>query len=225
MIENITKSEIRDFCNSNHLCARITDIKFDIAQVKNHVDTVLKTTPPISKDSQSKYKALGLQYADDSTNYYECVETTRYFDANNKIAVIEKRPFEDFQYWNLIGKELSYFYKPIDDLGIKLFRTRILLANGDYTSVNHIDYDWRYHVPIQTNDKCYLTYTELDENIHLPADGHAYILNAGFAHKFYNSGVSDRYHYCGIMDLPCKGDDDFEGYLKRAGITALDATK
>lgn len=225
MIENIRKDEIKDFCNSNSLCARITDIKFDLQDIKSDIDQILELNPPISKDRQSKYKALGLQYADDSTNCYECVETTRYFDADKKIAVIEKRSFKEFGHWNSLGEQLSYLFKPLDKLGIKLYRTRILLANGDYTSVNHIDYDWRYHVPIQTNKQCYLTYTDLDENIHLPADGHAYILNAGFAHKFYNGGITDRYHYCGILDLPCIGDGDFLGYLDRAGMKTLDRSE
>jgi len=127
VIENIRKDEIKDFCNSNALCARITDIKFNLQHTKSDIDQILKLNPPTSKDRQSKYKALGLQYADDEKNYYECVETTRYFDADKKIAVIEKRPFKEFGHWNLLGEKLSYLFKPLDKLGIKLYRTRILI--------------------------------------------------------------------------------------------------
>lgn len=222
MIENIRKDEIRDFCHSNSLCARIIDIKFNLQHTKSDIDQILKLNPPTSKDRQSKYKALGLQYADDSTNCYECVETTRYFDADRKIAVMESRSFSDFCHWNQLGKELSYLHNPIYELGMRLYRTRILLANGNYSSVNHIDYDWRYHVPIQTNSHCYLTFTDLDKHVHLPADGHAYLLNAGFAHKFFNAGEQDRYHYCGILSLPCEGDGDFAGYLQRGNKRKLD---
>lgn len=218
MIENITTKEIKEFTASNRLCARITDIYFDIEKVKQHIDKILETTPAISKDQQSSYKALGLQYADDPDDIYESVETTRYFDADNKVAVIEKRPFTDFRYWNQLGKETEYLCESLYNFDISLYRTRILLANSEYKSVNHIDYDWRYHVPIKTNDQCYLRYTDTQKEIHLPADGYAYILNAGFPHEFYNSGITDRYHYCGIMNIPCIGDGDFEGYLHRAGM-------
>lgn len=215
MIENITKAEIKEFCSSNRLCARIIDIHFDLGNTKSHIDSILKLHPPASKDKQSKYKALGLQYADNANDFYECVETTRYFDADNKIAVLETRSFSDFCYWNNLGEELSYLYQPIYNLGIQLYRTRILLANGDYSSVNHVDYDWRYHIPIQTNKDCHLIYTGLNKTIHMPADGYAYILNAGFAHRFCNAGKEDRYHYCGILSLPCKGDGDFNRYLSK----------
>ena len=45
-----------------------------------------------------------------------------------------------------------------------------------------------------------------NEKIHLPADGHAYIVNAGFMHSFCNGGSTPRYHYCGILSLSNRGD-------------------
>lgn len=220
MIQDILSKDIRDFCQSNEVCARITDIKFDINQVKAEVLNICNQYPPISKDHLSKYKALGLQYVDELDQYYDCVESTRYINENH-VSKIETKPFSDWYKWNHFGKELYYLAKPIYDLNLKLYRTRILLAETNFKSVTHIDYDWRYHIPIQTNEDCILSYDDLNINIHMPADGHAYLLNAGFMHYYINHGKTNRYHYCGILSLPCEGDGLFEQSLKNGNKERL----
>ena len=205
-MKNILKSQIKEFCNSKELCARIEDITFDINKLKEDVSLIFDTHLPIGKDKQSSYKALGLQYRDslgDQDIYYDCVKTTRYIDENHK-SIIETHPANLWNLWNDLGEKLNYVYKPIYELDLELWRTRLLVAEGKYQSLKHIDYDWRYHVPIMTNTNCFLEYE--NEKIHLPADGHAYIVNAGFMHSFSNGGLTPRYHYCGILSLPNKGD-------------------
>tara|TARA_B110000285_G_scaffold209202_1_gene249983 strand:- start:300 stop:935 length:636 start_codon:yes stop_codon:yes gene_type:complete len=200
---NISKNEIKEFCNSNELSAKITDIKFDVEFYRKKVLDICKSIPPIGKDSQAKYKALGLQYKDEDDKYYDSVPSIRYINENHK-SIIETYPCTDWSNWNDLGEELFSLAEPIYNLGYKLSRTRILLAESHYTSVRHIDYDWRYHVPLQTNKECFLEYD--NEKIYLPADGYAYLINAGFMHKFNNRGITNRYHYCGILNQPCKGD-------------------
>ena len=202
-MKNILKNQIKEFCKSTELCARVEDIKFDIETLKNDVLEIVKTNDLISKDKQSSYKALGLQYRKEQDQYFDSVKTIRYIDENHK-SIIETYPARLWNIWNDVGEKLKYVYKPIYELDIELYRTRLLLADGDYASLKHIDYDWRYHVPIMTNKECFLEYE--NEKIHLPADGHAYIVNAGFMHSFCNGGSTPRYHYCGILSLSNRGD-------------------
>lgn len=218
MIQNILDSEIRDFCKSKELCARIKNVKFDIDKTKSELIDILMKVKPQGKDGSDGYKALGLQYVDENNKYYDCVESTRYINELHT-SEIEYRSFSDWYKWNDIGEQLFYLAKPIYNLNLKLYRTRILCAQKEYKSVKHIDYDWRYHIPIQTNEDCYIEYNY--EKFHLPADGHAYLINAGFLHQFYNSGKTPRYHYCGILSLPCEGDGRFEDCLARGNKQKL----
>ena len=202
-MKNIQKNKIKEFCKSKTLCARIEDIKFDLNKLKNDVIEITKLHQPIGKDKQSSYKALGLQYRKDHNDYFDSVKTIRFIDENHQ-SKIETHPAKLWNLWNDMGEKLNYVYKPIYELNLELYRTRILLAEGNYKSLKHIDYDWRYHVPITTNKECFLEYE--NEKIHLPADGHAYIVNAGFMHSFCNGGSTPRYHYCGILSLSNNGD-------------------
>jgi len=215
----IQKDQIKEFCKSTELCARITDIRFDVDQIKQDVLSVCEQYKPVSKDRQSRYEALGLQYHDKNNPYYDCIESTRYIDENH-VSKIESQSFSDFDQWNEAGEKLYHLAKPIYDLGHKLYRTRILVARDNYESLRHVDYDWRYHIPVQTNEQCYLEYDS--RKVHLPADGHAYLINAGFMHKFVNWSTQPRYHYCGILSLPNTGDGLFLHSLQQGNKTPLD---
>lgn len=219
MIAEITKDEIRNFCKSKDLVARIKDIRFNIDKTNNECISIFGKHPPIGKDGNATYKSLGLQYVSEDDPYYDCVKSTRYINSDH-VSMIESQSFSDWHKWNEYGEKLFYLAKPIYDLGLKLYRTRILYAEKNYRSVTHIDYDWRYHIPIRTNSNSYIEYQT--EKFHLPADGHAYLVNAGFLHNFYNCGDTTRYHYCGILSLPNEGDGKFEECLKRGNKQKLD---
>lgn len=199
---NITKSEIADFCTGQDYCAKITDMPLDISAAATIVDT--HSSLFIDKDHIVGYQSLGLQFsATDNDQYTGSSESIRYVDENHTV-VINTSNFKLWSYWNDIGQQLAFLK---DDIGLALYRTRLLLTKGNlrYQSVNHIDYDWRYVVPITTNSACILTYVDGTE-LHLPADGSAYIFNAGFVHSYKNFGTTDRCHYIGILDIPNAGD-------------------
>lgn len=198
-IVDIKTSEIEEFCASNERCARVVDQKFDIEKAMD----IIKNFPyqPESKDRQGKYKAISTQYSekDGADIYYGAVESIRYINSKHE-SVIETDAFHGWKYRNELGEQLLFL-----EGGQELYRTRVLLAMAHgYKSPWHIDYDWRYHVPLTTNTKCLMHYEDM--SIHLPATGHAYLFNAGYMHSFVNEGETDRYHYCGILDYPCEGD-------------------
>lgn len=197
-IVDIKTDEIESFCASNERCARIADCTFDIEKAM----AIVKSFPhqPEAKDRQGKYKAVSTQYAkSDDDMYYGAVESIRYINSKHE-SIIETDTFKKWHHRNELGEKLAFL-----DNGQELYRARILLAmSHGYKSVWHIDYDWRYHVPLTTNEKCLMHYEDM--SIHLPADGHAYLFNAGYMHSFVNEGETDRYHYCGILDYHCEGD-------------------
>lgn len=220
IIKDIKKSEIRDYCNESKILAcRIIDIKFDISKLQNDVSLILKEHAAISKDKLSTYKALGLQYINKNNPYYDCIESTRYINKNH-ISKIESKSFSDWHCWNDLGQKLDYLYIPLSDIEIDLYRTRLLIAEPGCTSVTHIDYDYRYHIAITSNENCFLVYD--NEKFYIPVDGHPYIINAGYMHSYYNNGDTNRTHYCGIMSLPCKGDGQFLEALQNGNKKELD---
>ena len=201
----ITSSQLKEFCQtSTELVARVTDVFFDIEKYKNEVLSIVKEHPPQKKDNESKYSALGLQYADVLDQYYDSIAGVFYVNEHHEL-ILNSRSIKLWNNWNNLGERLSELYRPIYNIGLELFRTRILVADPGHDSIRHVDYDWRYHIPITTNEHCYLEYGN-GEKIHLPADGHAYVVNAGFMHKFCNLGNTTRYHYCGIINIKNPGD-------------------
>ena len=194
MIYNIRSDEIEDFCKSNKMFAKVIDQTYDIESYLS----IIKKFPwqPISKDNDVYYKSIGLQYVDSRYPYYDSVKTVWYMDENHNEIVNTKSVLE-WKNWNTLGLMLG-----LEDHD--LYRTRVLKAKSGCSSVWHIDYDWRYHIPLSTNKSCIVKYK--DTQIHMPADGYAYINNAGFMHMFENKGDTDRYHICGILNYNCEGD-------------------
>ena len=193
---DIKYEEIEEFCKGTELCARLVD---HIHYIDNIIPRV--NPKPIKKDGRGKYAAVGLQYRDADDPYYDSVESIRYINDKHE-SVIETFPFTDWKQWNHMG--LLFLGLRYVENYHELYRSRFLVAEPDSVSVRHIDYDWRFHIPIQTNKDCMMHYDDCD--IHMPADGHAYIINAGFMHKFSNFGKTDRWHFCGILPFECEGD-------------------
>ncbi len=70
----------------------------------------------------------------------------------------------------------------------------------------HVDIqraDWltRVHVPLLTNDRCWMWFEEEEVPVHF-AVGHAYTFNALRRHSFANEGDTDRVHF--IFDVLLK---------------------
>lgn len=201
MIYDIRSNEIEDFCKSNKMFARVIDHEHDIQTYMN----VIKSFPqqPISKDGNGKYKSIGLQYRDSNDQFYDSVESVWYMNDRHE-SIINTISVLEWKEWNTLGLMLG-----LEDYD--LYRTRVLKAEAGCEGPMHIDYDWRYHIPLVTNKHCFIQYKK--EKVHMPADGYAYINNAGFMHTFSNKGAKDRYHICGILNQPCEGDGQWKRCL------------
>jgi hypothetical protein len=94
----------------------------------------------------------------------------------------------------------------LEDNGWRPFRARIMEALPGVESGGwHLDgYDGsiRYHVPLITNEECYLQWRDNYDEIksfNLPADGSGYWVNTDVVHHFINLGDTIRAHI--IVDL------------------------
>lgn len=91
-------------------------------------------------------------------------------------------------------------------------RTRFAVLMPGFRTATHIDADTDYtiriHIPIITNTEAVFGIIKNGrlKEIHLPADGDAWFVNAGFPHYVYNGGKTPRVHLIialnGQEDLP-----------------------
>lgn len=201
----ITSSQIQEFCQtSTELVAKISNIQFDINTVRTDILSIINDVPPIAKDGNAGlYTSVGLQYLDAANPYYDSVRGIFYVDDTHTLR-LNSSSTKLWTKWNDLDDRVSYLKDPIYNLGLELYRTRILQAHPGMQSVKHIDYDWKYHIPVTTNTDSFLDYS--GTRVHLPANGSAYIVNAGFMHTFNNLGTDMRIHYCGILNIANPGD-------------------
>jgi len=91
----------------------------------------------------------------------------------------------------------------IDELGMNPRRARFTVLQAGGESTIHTDalpgrYALRLHIPIITNEECvHITYDEDDnmiDEVHLPADGSAYVMWVNNRHQIQNRSDQDRYH-------------------------------
>lgn len=76
-----------------------------------------------------------------------------------------------------------------------LFRTRVLKVKPYSCYTYHKDRTKRFHIPLITNDRCFLILN--DEVIRMPADGDFYIVDTTQWHTFVNASEDDRIHIVG----------------------------
>lgn len=87
---------------------------------------------------------------------------------------------------------------PIDSylnwLGIKVWRTRIMIARPKSCYSIHRDLSPRLHLPIKTNDQCYFLFTKPETLIHMPTNGKTYWIDTRCEHTFLNGSLEPRIH-------------------------------
>ena len=97
--------------------------------------------------------------------------------------------------------EIKKVIDDLRDLGLHPVRARIACLKAHSKSLvhkdsNEKDYMTRIHIPLWTNKKC--IHICQGKNLHMPADGSAWILWTNLWHQIRNDSDEDRYHI--IMD-------------------------
>lgn len=160
---------------------KISDVTFNLDQLKNLVENILSKQPAIGKDNSSTYLGLGLHYYDESNPYYNCVN----YLTKDKPGLIYTTP-------NEFGKLFQFVYDLMPNY--QFSRGRILIAKPGHMGNNHTDEQTalRLHIPITTNDKCIMHFG--NNAYHMTNDGSMYIANTRKPHSFENLGDTDRIH-------------------------------
>lgn len=94
------------------------------------------------------------------------------------------KPIFDIPYVNSIMQDLD------------LCRTRLMILKPKTCYYWHADQQKRCHIPLKTNESCFLIIEK--KIIHLPADGHRYVLDTTKEHTALNAGHTDRLHIVGV---------------------------
>lgn len=98
--------------------------------------------------------------------------------------------------YNIIN---NFFSNTIVEKIIKdynLFRTRIMQLNYKECYSVHKDIEKRIHIPIKTNSKSFMVFTEDNEIFHLQ-EGSVYLVDTTHFHTYLNGGNEERIHFVG----------------------------
>jgi hypothetical protein len=195
-----TAAELKDLLTSkDFLVARITDIFFDPSELKRKLDAVVSQYPPVIKDNYPLYKGVALQYREGIDPHYGNIDSIKYIAGDGNDVFRHKEDFHNHVILNDCGQKFEKELTVLDQYGYKVYLARIFDSRPSCNFPEHIDNDFRLHVPITTNDQATLDYRE--QSVHFPADGHLYVSNGYKPHGFSNSSLEyGRYHIVGILE-------------------------
>ena len=109
-----------------------------------------------------------------------------------KVSKFAPHKEEDFKYPIF---DLPYINSLIEKLN--MYRTRVLILHSKVCYTLHRDDSKRIHIPIVTNEKCWLIINK--ELIHFPADGSYYEIDTTQKHTAVNASWKDRIHIVGCI--------------------------
>jgi hypothetical protein len=200
--------------NQNHLCPKDEGIIFDI---KSLVKIYLEVFSKYSRHYQTKkYCGIAFQGSHDLDHITGVNKGTlaengfKVIDGEEYLTTISSELINDHiknqvktmstPHKTLCVGEFKRILEYLQKKGYSPFRARVMELYPRPRSQWHIDgYDGstRYHIPLITNDKCYLEWKDDNDQIfsfHLPADGSGYWINTDVFHRFINEGDTIRAH-------------------------------
>lgn len=98
--------------------------------------------------------------------------------------------------FNILLFDIPYINSIIKDL--KMYRTRVMNLKSKTCYTIHKDNTKRIHIPIQTNENCFII---IDKEVkHLPADGNYHVVDTTQYHTAVNASWENRIHLVGIIE-------------------------
>lgn len=94
------------------------------------------------------------------------------------------------------GTYLEEVYRSIP---YNIGRLRIMKIKAHKCYSIHKDYTSRIHLPLITNEHCYMVFPDDNFVYHMVADGHMYLTNTKIRHTAFNGGKQDRFHLVGAL--------------------------
>jgi hypothetical protein len=198
----------------NHLCWKDEGMSFDLdALLKIYNEVFSKYTRHIQTEY---YSGIGFQGSTDDDHLSAAKRvTTSGVIIDGVLQAIPRNRLQGY-YPKLVEETrvrhkdlcIGEFEKIIDYLennGWTTFRGRIiedLPDSPDNWRLDMHDESLRYHVPLITNEECYIQYRDENKEIktfHLPADGSGYWLKTNFVNQKINKGTDLRAYI--VIDL------------------------
>ena len=198
----------------NHLCWKDDSVSFDFTKLqKMYHEIFSKYTRHVQSQYYSGIGFQGLTEVDHLSAVKQGTLTGVKVDdvwqtiSQDKISahLNRQRTTLNKRHVELCQGEFEKIVEYLESAGWHTFRARIMEVNPGNPDCWHLDgYEGstRYHVPLQTNEECYLQWIDKDNEIksfHLPADGSGYWLNTDVVHQYINRGTTMRAHI--IIDL------------------------
>lgn len=198
----------------NHLCWKDNEMSFDLDALLKIYHEVFSKYP---RHVQSQfYSGIGFQGTTSSDHLSAVKQGTltgiKVGDVWQTIPpdkidahINRQRELLSVQHDVLCTGEFKKIIDYLDSKGWRPFRARIMEVNPGNPDCWHIDGytgSIRYHVPLITNEECYLQWKDDNDEIksfNLPADGSGYWINTDVVHHYINKGSSMRAHI--IVDL------------------------
>ena len=148
-IEEVSVDSIKEYCEKSDFFVIKINTNFDIQKMRKDVDFCIenydfaKPKDFWKNDMFGNYRVLGLQYQKgDNDLYHNSRAAIRYISDDHK-SIEEYQSPSDWSEWNEAGELLDYLRAPLDSIGIKCYRTRLLSCGASKMLPRHLDYDYR----------------------------------------------------------------------------------
>jgi hypothetical protein len=176
------------------------NLKFDVEAMREELESVQKVGFRVGTGDPYAFGGWSLQSQDgDWRNGFE--KGGLYPDENGNLTSAE-RALPSHEYNKRTAVCTGIFSDIIDELEDKGFypaRCRITVLVPGQTVMWHTDaqagyYCVRLHIPFITNPDCGFEVQD-EGSVHMPADGHAHLVDVGTTHRAYNRGSENRMHF------------------------------
>ena len=176
-------------------------LKFDIGAMNEEVALVQNLGERVS---QGSFGGWSLQ--SDNDDWRRGFEQGGYYENTNNERYTRGEPIPPYQYDKKTEACTGIFSDIIDELEEKGFnpcRARITVLDPGQTTSVHADslaenYSVRIHIPFITNPDCRFIVSDVG-SVHMPADGHAWLVDVATMHQAVNYGNCILKHFLAQM--------------------------
>ena len=174
------------------------DIKFDISELRNACDQVLKIKGFDTSLGIPHFAGISLNQIPGDPKSISGSKIRGVFwtkpDSSGK-EVVRDSKIDESQYTEFLDDYKNTYFKDVYDQLTKKYRlgrVRLLLKEPRSTLSWHRDPEPRLHIPIYTNPGCIMVIDKVAH--HMPADGSVWITNNLKYHNAFNGGEENRVH-------------------------------
>lgn len=93
----------------------------------------------------------------------------------------------------------TYLDDVLRNLPFQIGRLRIMRVKGRTCYSVHRDTSMRLHLPLLTNPQALMLFPDHAFIMHIPANGHVYLVDTQVRHTAMNGSLDDRYHLVGAL--------------------------